>query len=443
MRTPERGGSLAQHYLRWLAALAAAVAAMILISVLALVLLPTAQRSASDLAGLMVLSAQTWVELPPETRPAFEAELLDRHQLALVAGMRTAQHELLAHGFYVRFLEQALLTREQVPVQIFEAPGPDGSDWLWASLTVAGEPIGVGFARERVNTHPLWALALILFLGGILVAATSIWLARRIAQPVARLERAAAQLAAGVDPALLPEAGPRELADLAGHFNQMALQLRDLIEARTTLLAGVSHDLRTPLARMRLALEMLTIQPTPELITRMERDIESMNGQIGQLLTLARGMAPESRQAIALLPWLQDRAGLHETPLVKIQVECPAGLVVNAAPGILARVVDNFLGNAVRHAPGPIGIAVQHVQGAAHSVVRIGVVDQGPGIPPEHLALIWRPFHRVESSRNPATGGHGLGLAIVQQLARAQGWQVGATSTPGAGSSFWVDLPEA
>ena len=73
MRTPVRGGSLAQHHLRWLAALAAAVAAMILISVLALVLLPTAQRSASDLAGLMVLSAQTWVELPPETRPALAA----------------------------------------------------------------------------------------------------------------------------------------------------------------------------------------------------------------------------------------------------------------------------------------------------------------------------------------------------------------------------------
>ena len=178
-------------------------------------------------------------------------------------------------------------------------------------MSTGGRPIGVGFAYARMQTHPFQALAVALLAGTLGVSLAAWWLARRIAGPVAALESAAAQLATGASPALLPETGPRELAHLAGHFNRMVLQLRELLDARTTLLAGVSHDLRTPLARMRLALEMLTLKPDPALLARLESDIGEMNGLIGQLLDLARGVGGEPAQRIELEPWLQERARLH------------------------------------------------------------------------------------------------------------------------------------
>jgi two-component system osmolarity sensor histidine kinase EnvZ len=250
-------------------------------------------------------------------------------------------------------------------------------------------------------------------------------------------------MAAGTDPALLAETGPRELADLAHHFNHMAAQVRDLLDARTTLLAGISHDLRTPLARMRVALEMLSLQPTPELIARLERDVEEMNALIGQMLTLARGMSAEERQTLPLADWLRERAELAGAPGSTLHVECPPDLTVEASPGVLARILDNLLGNAIRYAPGSIEVVARRIVEDGHSAVRVGVLDRGPGIPPAQMEAVWRPFHRLEDSRSDRTGGHGLGLALVQQLAKAQGWQVGMEAREGGGLHVWVQFAQA
>jgi two-component system osmolarity sensor histidine kinase EnvZ len=445
--SPGRRPTLAQQYLRRLWALFLAFATVIFASELGFVMLPMAERSADDLAGLMVLSAQTWAELPPQTRPVFEAELLRSYELALRPGMAPPPDTSLVHGIYLHYLEQSLQERSGAPVFLAQAPGPQGGDWLWTSVQAGGQAIGVGFSEERMNTRPLWSLAVALLAGAALAGATAVFMARRIATPVARLEQAAAELASGASPALLPVSGPRELADLARHFNLMTLQVRELIDARTTLLAGISHDLRTPLARMRLALELLTLKPSPALIERLEHDIDEMNALIGQLLDLARGLSHEEPSRFELAPWLAERSRLHaaaaQTAQAAITVSCPAGLHVHAAPERLARLVDNLLGNALRYAPGPIELAVQGPAGAPGQRTRLSVMDRGPGIPPEQMAAVWQPFQRVEGSRSPQTGGYGLGLAIVRQLAQAQGWPVGLEVRPGGGLIAWVDLPVA
>lgn len=441
---PHRPASLARFYLRWLVSLGLVLALVILASVLRFVLLPMSERSADDLAGLMVLSAQTWAELPPETRPEFEAELLREHQIALRADMPEPAQAELVHGFYMGFIERALRRRSGESA-VLSATGPAGREWLWTTIYVGEQPIGVGFSHERMSTRPLWALMVSLLASAALAAGAAYWMARRIAQPVARLERAASELAAGANPALLPQTGPRELADLAGHFNQMVLQLRELMDARTTLLAGISHDLRTPLARMRLALEMLTLQPKPALITRLTQDVEEMNTLIGQLLMLARGLDHEAPQLIELGPWLEARVALQAAAAQKagatLVVHCPASCQVHAAAGALARVVDNLLGNALRYAPGPITVEVTGATPAGVAGARISVLDRGPGIPPDQIDAVWRPFQRVETSRSPQTGGYGLGLAIVRQLASAQGWQTGLAPRDGGGLVSWVQLP--
>ena len=442
-----RRATLARHYLRWLVSLFLALALFILAATLAFVMLPLAERSADDLAGLMMLSARTWVELPEGARPSFEAEVFRAHRLALQPDMPVPPDASLVHGFYVHFLELSLQQRSGFPAPLARAAGPGPGEWLWTRVMSGGKAVGVGFAVDRINTRPLWGLATVLVGGVALASLAALWLARRIARPVARLECAAADLAAGASPALLPEAGPRELADLARHFNQMAQQVRELLDARTTLLAGVSHDLRTPLARMVVALELLRLQPSPSLIARMEHDIAEMNGLIGQLLELAKGLSHEERRPIDLRPWLLERARLHadtaQAAGSTITVTCPDGLQANVAAGLLGRVVDNLLSNALRYAPGPVELRAQTGGGLHLDRLRLSVADRGPGIPAARIDTVWRPFQRVEDSRSPRTGGYGLGLAIVRQLATSQGWTVGLAARNGGGLEAWVELSMA
>ena len=452
---PRQRPSLAQHYLRWLVSLFLALAALMLAAVLGFVMLPLAERSADDLAALMVLSAKTWAESPPDARLPLETELLRDHQLAVQPGPQAAVQAqgltppggALIHGFYVHFLEQALQRRSGVQRCLVRAAGPEPGDWLWSSLDMGGQKLRVGLAEARMSTRPLWGLAVVLVGSVALASIAALWLARRIARPVAQLEQAAADLATGASPALLAQTGPRELADLAAHFNRMARQVQDLLDGRTTLLAGISHDLRTPLARMRLALELLTIKPSPALLKRLERDIEEMNALIGQTLDLAKGLQREDRQRFQLAPWLVQRMALHAELArgagASVAVNCGDALQVYAAAGPLGRVLDNLLANALRYAPGPVELVAQAAEGPLSGHVRISVLDRGPGIPADELAVVWRPFHRLETSRNAQTGGYGLGLAVVKQLAQVQGWAHGLSPRPGGGLQAWVDVPAA
>lgn len=438
---------LAQQYARWLAALFITLELVTAAAALGFIFLPMARRAADDLAGLMVLSAQTWSELPPQTRPAFEAELARNHHIALRPALQAPPDTGLRHGFYLRFLEQAFARRIGQEVFFAEEEAADGRLWLWTAVPAGGGSMGVGFAEDRMKTRPLGALALPFGIGIVLVALLSWWLARRIVQPVAQFERAASQLARGASPQLLPERGPRELADLARHFNDMALQVRELLDARTTLFAGVSHDLRTPLARMRLAIEMLSMRPDPALLQRLERDIEEMNALIGQMLEIARGLNTEAPAEFELCTWLHERVQVHADAAraagSALRVDCRDTLRVRAAPGALGRVVDNLVSNALRHAPGPIELVGQAVPAgqARQGTIRLAVLDRGPSIAPEQLALVFRPFHRGASA--DAQASFGLGLAIVQQLARAHGWQVGVAPREGGGLEAWVELPAA
>jgi two-component system osmolarity sensor histidine kinase EnvZ len=445
-RQAAAGPSLVAQYARWLAALFIAVELLTAAVALVFILLPLSQRAADDLVGLMVLSAQTWAELPPSTRPVFEDELLRTHQLALRPDMAPPADTGLRHGFYIRFLERALARRAGREMFLVEDRGPDGGRWLWTTVPAGERSIGVGFAVARLQTNPLVALALATVGGALLVGVLAWWLAQRIVRPIARLEDAASQLALGARPALLPESGPRELADLARHFNRMAVQVRELADARTTLFAGISHDLRTPLARMRLALEMLSIRPhDAELLRKMDADIEQMNALIAQLLDIARGLASEPPQPLALCDWLEQRVQLHRAAAqaagATLRVDCDRALQVQAPPGMLGRVIDNLIDNALRYAPGPIDVVAQRTGSAAgRQGVRIGVLDRGPGIPADQLEAAFRPFHRIEASRSPATGGFGLGLAVVRQLATAHGWRATLAVRDGGGLAAWIEI---
>jgi len=400
-----------------------------------LVLRPLARSSADDLAGLMVLSAQTWAELPPQTRAAFEIELLNSHALALRSEPPSvAQDEW--HPPYFYLLEDAL-ARRLGKAQHLSSETPDSDTWYWAQVPIGQGALSVGLSAQRISSQPVLALLLALLLGLLLAVVVAFWLARRLTRPLAQLEAASALIGQGGSPALLPETGPRELVRLSQRFNAMAQQVRDLLSARTTLLAGVSHDLRTPLARMRLALEMIKDSPDPALITRLERDIEQMNQLIGQVLTLARGLAQEKPLPMQLDEFLYKLAAQYATPTSPVTASGPACVLPLAAMA-LQRVLGNLLQNAQRYAP---DLPVELVARLDGQTLHIGVLDRGPGIAAEQLEAVFAPFHRLEASRSPATGGFGLGLAIVRELARANGWQVRLAARPGGGLQAWLEIP--
>ena len=400
------------------------------------VVLPLARRSANDLAGLMVLSAQTWAELPPQTRPAFEKELLASHALALRADLPGPGRDEW-HPPYFYLLEDALAQRTGIKHHL-SSESLDTGIWYWAEVPTGNGHLVVGLSATRIDSQPVTALAMALLVGLLFAMAVALWLARRLTEPLARLEAASALIGQGGSPSLLPETGPRELVSLSRRFNAMAQQVSDLLSARTTLLAGVSHDLRTPLARMRLALEMLKDDHNPTLIERMERDIEQMNRLIGNVLDLARGLQHEKPVSTDMSDFLRQIAADFSTPGSPVTVTCPPG-TWPAAQTALQRAIGNLLQNAQRYAP---GLPVELVANFENKHCQIGVLDQGPGIAPEQREAMFQPFHRLDASRSPVTGGSGLGLAIVRELARANGWQVELKANPGGGLQAWLELSQ-
>lgn len=401
------------------------------------VLLPLASRSAEDLAGLIVLSAQTWVELPPETRDDFEKALATEHGLWLFANEGTVQGRTPPMPYRL-LIQQALRNHlgQDVEVRVSDWDEP----WYWVEIPIAEQDIKVGFPHSRIGAQPLLAVALVLGGGLILSLLTALLLARRITKPLAKMALAAENLGLGKAPDLLPETGAAEVASLARQFNHMALQVRDLLANRTTLLAGVSHDLRTPLARMRLAIEMLPDQPDGKLIQRLHKDVGQMEQLIASFLDLSRGLAQEPQQAVALDELIGQLIEDAKSSGILVRAAGCDGCNVMAAPLALRRVLSNLLDNALRYGAGqPVDIECLVL---ADQATEVSVLDRGPGIAEDQRELVFQPFYRIEASRSLSTGGSGLGLSIAQQLAQTNGWSIKLLAREGGGTQAVLEIPK-
>lgn len=418
--------------------LAIAFAVFIVIALTAVawfLLVPMARHSAEDLAALMTLSVQTWTELPPDTRSAFEDELVDKHNLWLQADMSEPLPVHAHHYPYVRLLEGALSRRtgQKIHVKITDWE----ENWFWAELPAGGRTIRIGFPQSRISVQLPLAGAVVLLAGIVLIWLTAHLLARRITGPLAQLAQATASVGQREASGLLPEAGPQELADLARSFNRMAQEVRELLANRTTLLAGVSHDLRSPLARMRVAVEMLPADTDAKLSARLQSDLEEMNRLIGSFLELARGLQREEAQDVDLQQMIERLAPDVGVGGAQIEIrDCRCH--VRAGAMALRRVLCNLIENAVRYGEGK---AVEIQCRETPDAVCIAVLDRGPGIPDDQMEAVFRPFHRLEGSRSKATGGSGLGLAIARQLAHANGWRLSLHRRQGGGLEARLELP--
>jgi two-component system osmolarity sensor histidine kinase EnvZ len=400
-------------------------------------IIPVAERSADDLAGLIVLSAQTWVELPPETRAAFERELARRHGLRLTTAAIGTTVD--APRFAFRKQIEAALSRRVGETIVLRGVPDTAAAWL--DIPVGGRDLHAGFFPARYAVRPPLAAIAVVALGTFLSLLTALFLVRRITVPLARAAEAASQVGAGELPEPLPETGPDELAELARRFNRMAAEVRELLDNRTTLLAGISHDLRTPMTRLQLNLELLRDDagPVPDdlaqsrdaRIDRAVADLADMNRLIAGYLELARTTQPEARVRFDLAGLLDDVAA---DAGLAWQGAAPCEIV--AGPLAIRQIVTNLIQNAQRYGGTPVELALECGAPLARVIVR----DAGAGIPEDQLEKVFRPFYRLETSRSQATGGTGLGLAIVRQLAETNGWKVVLQNRPLGGLEAVLEI---
>ena len=233
------------------------------------------------------------------------------------------------------------------------------------------------------------------------------------------------------------EKGPAELAILARRINRAEREIQTLLDNRTTLLAGISHDLRTPLTRMQLELALLPPETPREQVQSLDAEIDTMNRLVGQTLELARGLGKHEAPDMALSELLASLQSAYEREGVSVgfRVAPVCDQRVPSAP--LRRILDNLIGNALRHGDNkPVEVNAT----CSESAAVVTVVDQGPGIPPAMREQVFTPFFRLEDSRNPATGGSGLGLAIVRQLCDFYGWHIDLADAPGGGLRVRLEI---
>ncbi len=281
---------------------------------------------------------------------------------------------------------------------------------------------------------PLRTLVLLTVLG-LFVAGVAGWALRKVTRPLASLADAASGLARDLNRPPLPETGPLEVARVAEAFNAMQRDLKRLLETRAQALAGVSHDLRLPLTRLRLRIERL---PEGELRARIEDDLAEMDAMIGSTLDFLRaGSDAEKPVRLNLDALLEGVAEDMQALGARVRIEGSAGVPILAQPQALRRCLANLLDNAFRYGGADIDMRVTD----STSGVEVRVEDRGPGIAEVDRERVFEPYVRLESSRAKHTGGTGLGLAIARAIARAGGGELRLEAREGGGLSAVLYLP--
>jgi signal transduction histidine kinase len=274
-----------------------------------------------------------------------------------------------------------------------------------------------------------------LILLALLVAVAVYVVTRGITRPLSDLARAAEAVGRDLRQPPLVERGSRELRDAARAFNTMQERMQRYVDSRTRVLAAMSHDLKTPLTRLRLR---VTTIDDPDMQFRVDRDLDEMENMVHGALTLLRGLNDdEPAEAVdinELLGTLQGEFAEMGTPF---EVHGRVRVLYAGKPMALKRCLTNLISNATKFGG---GVSVHLQDGAA---VTIAVRDQGPGIPAEYLARVFEPYYRIESSRNRDTGGTGLGLCIARDIAQAHGGALTLSNLPQRGLQATLTLPRS
>lgn len=347
--------------------------------------------------------------LPAAERPQWLARLArGNYRYRLSAGVSGHYPDSWRSRDAVRSLQEAL--SGSYPVSIIAVPGP--REHIQAHITLHdGAPLSIDL-WPRLPAIARW-LPAVLIVQFLLLLACAWYAVRQVVRPMTRFTRAIDALQpANSAPGMMAEQGPVEVQHAARAFNAMQTRIRDHLQERARILAAISHDLQTPITRMKLRLEMTD---APELRDKLLQDLDNMSRLVSEGIAFARSAQPleEKRQRLDLNAFL-DSIALDYADVGRPVAFIPAeeGRVVLTQPQALRRIMTNLIDNGLKFAE-RVDIRLSY---AMNGDPIIQVMDNGPGIPEVSLEEVLQPFFRLENSRNRETGGTGLGLAIAAQL---------------------------
>ena len=380
---------------------------------------PRSRELAQQAVSTVNLTRAALVSADPFLRRQLLIELSEAEGLRVVPATASERLEPLPDG---PLLERVVRrVRAALGADTRFAYARDGEPGFWVSFFIGPDEFWVMMPRERFEpAFGLqwlgWAAALIVLslAGAGLIAST-------LARPLAALTRAARRIGRGEPHEPLAEDGPRELRTVASAFNRMAGGLERMERERAMVLAGISHDLRTPLSRLRLALEMSGAER--QAAEAMIADIGEIDAIIGQFLDFARGDSADKAEHD--LDALAEELGEHYARLQKKVMVTKGGVPPFPFAALaVRRAIANLVDNALRYAGEPVEVETGRYF--------VEVRDRGPGIPAHEVEHVKRPFTRLDSARGGPTGA-GLGLAIVERVARAHGGSLELLPRPGGG----------
>lgn len=302
-----------------------------------------------------------------------------------------------------------------------------------------GSTLKQSLAPNRALTPPIpretyYYLALFL----ACIAALAILVSRITIRPLQRLAKAAKNLGQDINRPALKEAGPKEIQQAIAAFNSMQTRIREHIQERTQMLAAITHDLQTPLTRLRLRLEKVNEE---ELRQKLVEDLSSMQAMVKEGLDLARSMdSNEAMQTLDLLSLINSLCDDARDAGHQVQLRTPAKATVMARPQSLKRCLNNLIDNGIKYG-NSVEIDMQTQTEHGQDLLKISLIDHGPGIPEDELSRVLEPFYRLETSRSRETGGTGLGLTIAQNIARQHNATLTLRNRPEGGLEVILSLP--
>ena len=287
---------------------------------------------------------------------------------------------------------------------------------------------------QRGDARIVWALLFQTLIIYVLILLPVLWLTRRISRPLRGLAGAARDFTPGAAPRELAVEGPSDVRDVIAAFNALVRRVSAMLEEKDRMLGAIGHDLRTPLAALRVRIE--SVEDDQDR-ARMADTIEEMSRTLDDILSLARLGRPSEAVTEVDLSALVDAVVEDFRDLgAQISFEEAARLRMRLRPTLFRRAVRNLIENAVKYA-GAVEVSVQ----ADDGTVRVCIADRGPGIPPDRLDAVFEPFTRLEGSRNRDTGGIGLGLALARAIVREAGGEIMLANRDGGGLAATITLP--
>ena len=396
---------------------------------------PRATMAALQAVTIVNYTRASLIAAHEDRRLALLSELTGREGVRVYAADFMEDIAPLPNDAFINLIAQKI--RERLGEETIITVNHYGIAGLWISFNVDQDDFWVVVPKIQVDRpfpwHWLWWGALI----GLLSLFGAYIIATRINRPLNLLVYAAEKLRNGEPAPRLPEDSLDELRDVSHTFNEMAESLVRLDNERTLLLAGVSHDIRTPLARLRIAVELLPDKECEQMKLGMIEDIADMDNIIHQFLDFVRGVEGEPTKMMDINELLQSLADRQARAGRDLKIKLASTYFIPLRPLAMQRLLDNLVGNAYAYAKGKVEVQSKIT---AEKII-ISVLDNGPGIPAEHAERLLRPFERLDNARNKNAGGSGLGLAICNRIAKLHRGSLELINREGGGLEARLSLP--